>query len=94
VDRLEDCFCGIGTYAMMVAECRWSEASRWSDAETKIAYHDMQRLSAARISGQRFLYIQHPGGKYTITSSMLPSKNAFDEVRQLLSAKIDGARPR
>jgi hypothetical protein len=54
----------------------------------------MQRLSAARISGQRFLYIRHPGGKYTITSSMLPSKHAFDEVRQLLSTKIDGARPR
>src|SRR5258708_37404551 len=67
-------------------------ASRWSHAETEIPYHDMQRLSAARVSGQRFLYIQHPGGKYTITSSMLPSKNAFDEVRRLRSAKSDVAR--
>src|SRR6266581_421134 len=61
-------------------------ASRWSHAETEIPYRDIERLSAARISGQRLLYIQHPGGKYTIGGSMLPSKDAFDEVRQLLSA--------
>lgn len=63
-------------------------ASRWSREEKEIAYRDIASLSEATISGQRFLYVTHTGGKYTITASMLPSKAAFGEVCELLAAKV------
>jgi hypothetical protein len=66
--------------------------SRWSAQEKEIAYRDISALSTAQISGQRFLYITHPGGRYTITASMLPSKAAFAEVCALLEDKVRVAR--
>jgi hypothetical protein len=63
-------------------------ASRWSRDEKEIAYRDIQALSEATISGQRFLYITHAGGKYTVIASMLPSKAAFAEVCELLAARV------
>jgi hypothetical protein len=65
--------------------------SRWSREEKEIAYQDILGLSEATISGQRFLYVTHPGGKYTITASMLPSKAAFSEVCELLAARVQQA---
>jgi hypothetical protein len=64
--------------------------SRFSHDSKEIAYRDISDLSEARVSGQRFLYVVHPGGKYTIVASMLPSKAAFAEVRDLLAAKVGG----
>jgi hypothetical protein len=61
-------------------------ASRWSHAETEIPYHDMQRLSAARISGQRFLYIQHPGGSTRSPPRCCP--------RRMLSTRFASCFPR
>ena len=66
--------------------------SRWSREEKEIAYRDILGLSEATISGQRFLYVTHPGGKYTITASMLPSRAAFAEVCELLAVKAQEAR--
>jgi hypothetical protein len=68
-------------------------ASRWSREEKEIAYRDIQALSSATISGQRFLYITHSGGKHTITASMLPSKAAFEEVCQLLAERVRESLP-
>jgi acyl-coenzyme A synthetase/AMP-(fatty) acid ligase len=63
-------------------------ASQWSRKEKEIAYRDIVALSEATISGQRFLYVAHLGGKHTITASMLPSKAAFVEVCELLAARV------
>lgn len=62
--------------------------SRWSREEMEIAYRDIHELSTVTIGGQRFLYITHQGGKYTVTASLLPSKAAFEEVCELLAAKV------
>jgi len=68
-------------------------ASRWSSVEKQIDYRDIQALSHAQVSGQRFLYVTHSGGQYAITASMLPSKTAFEEVCALLAAKVRALRP-
>ena len=62
--------------------------SRWSHVEKEIAYSDIKELTERTISGQRFLYVTHPGGKYTITAAMLPSRAVFDEVCELLAARV------
>jgi hypothetical protein len=71
-----------GTAAMTVPLSRWSRATK------QIAYRDIQGMSITAVSGQTFLYVHHVGGKYTIVASMLPSQEAFEEVRALLAAKI------
>jgi hypothetical protein len=63
-------------------------ASRWSREEKELAYRDIVALFETTVSGQRFLYITHPGGKYTIDASMLPSKSAFVEMCELLAACV------
>jgi hypothetical protein len=67
-------------------------ASRWSRAEKEIAYRDIASLSKAAVSSQRFLYVKHSGGKYTIAIAMLPSAAAFEEVCDLLATKVRQAR--
>jgi hypothetical protein len=67
-------------------------ASRWSREEKEIAYWDIEGLSTTAVGGQRFLNIQHAGGKHTITASLLPSKAAFDEVCELLAARVREAQ--
>src|SRR5262249_44457522 len=68
-------------------------ASRWSSAEQQIGYRDVQALFIDQVSGQRFLYVTHSGGQYAITASMLPSKAAFEEVCELLAAKVRELQP-
>jgi histidinol phosphatase-like PHP family hydrolase len=63
-----------------------------SREEKEIAYRDISELTEATISGQRFLYIMHPGGEFTIAASMLPSKAAFAEVCELLARRIRESR--
>jgi len=63
-------------------------ASRWSREKKEIAYSDIVALSETTISGQRFLYVTHSGGKHTITASMLPSKAAFAEICEFLAAMV------
>ena len=67
-------------------------ASRWSRDKKEIAYRNIQALSPATLGGQYFLYVMHSGGKYVITASMLTSKAVFEEVRDLLAAKVREAR--
>jgi hypothetical protein len=68
-------------------------ASRWSSAEQQIGYRDIQALSRVQVGGQRFLYVIHSDGTYMITASMLPSKAVFEEVCELLAAKVQALRP-
>src|SRR5262249_49677515 len=37
-------------------------------------------VSGSEVSGQRFLKIVYSGGKFTLTASMLPRKEDFDEI--------------
>jgi hypothetical protein len=62
-------------------------ASRWSRATKTIAYRDIRALTLQTVSGQTFLNVQHTGGKYVIVASMLPSTEAFDEVRSILASQ-------
>ena len=68
-------------------------ASRWSSAEQRIGYRDIQALSRAQVSGQRFLYVIHSDGQYAITAFMLPSTAVFEEVGALLAAKVQALGP-
>ncbi|MBE7463852.1 MAG: hypothetical protein HS116_10135 [Planctomycetes bacterium] len=63
-------------------------ASRWSREEKVIAYQDISALTETVVSGQRFLYVMHPGGRYTIAATLLPSNAAFAEICALLAAKV------
>jgi len=54
----------------------------------QIGYRDIQALSRAQVSGQRFLYVTHSGGQYVITAFMLPSTAVFEEVCALLAARM------
>jgi hypothetical protein len=67
-------------------------ASRWSSKVKEILYQDIRDLSHTSANSQQFLYVLHPHGKYTITASMLPSKEAFEEVRRLLTARMRKAQ--
>lgn len=67
-------------------------ASTWSAEESEIAYRDIRELSVVSGSGQRFLYVTHIGGKRRIAASMLPSKAAFDDIHELLAAKVREAQ--
>lgn len=63
-------------------------ASRWSRAEKEIAYCDIQGLSEGTVNGYWYLYVTHSGGKHTIAAAMLPSKEVFVEVCELLTARV------
>jgi hypothetical protein len=67
-------------------------ASRWSRRTEEIAYADIRDLVTTEVSGQRFLQVVHPGGKYTIVASMLPSRAVFEELGALLEARRRNGR--
>jgi hypothetical protein len=67
-------------------------ASFWSSGEKEIEYQDIQELTPLCASGQRWLYVTHAGGRHTIMGSMLPTAAAFDEICELLAARVREAR--
>lgn len=67
-------------------------AARLPPDVVEIAYGDITGCSFARVNSNRFVHITHPGGTHTVLASMLPSNAVFDEVCQLLVAKVQAAR--
>lgn len=65
-----------------------SSVSSRAVVKQQIGYRDIQALSRAQMSGQRFLYVTHAGGQYVITAFMLPSTAVFEEVCALLAARM------
>ena len=65
-----------------------SSVSSSAVVKQRIGYRDIQALSRAQVSGQRFFYVTHSGGQYAITAFMLPSTAVFEEVCALLAAKM------
>ena len=66
-------------------------ASRWSSATRAIAYRDIRQMTLHRVSGQTFLTLRHTGGKFVVVASMLPSNEAFAEVRAILEERCSAA---
>jgi hypothetical protein len=67
--------------------------SRWSRETQRIEYRSIEALSKTAVYGQQFLYITHPGGKYTLSMAMLPSKAVFAQISELLAARVRQAHP-
>src|SRR5262249_41749175 len=63
-----------------------------SRRERQSIYEEVWDWATATIEAGRVLYITHPGGRYTIEASMLRSDAEFEEVCELLAAKVQGAR--
>jgi hypothetical protein len=66
--------------------------SRWSRETQTIAYRDVRRITMQRVSGQIFLHVHHPRGKFVIVASMLPSSRDFAQVRDLLQERCGGGK--
>jgi hypothetical protein len=58
--------------------------SRWSSEEIAVEYGAITGIEATEVSGEKFLRVTHSEGKFTIVASMLPTRQAYDEVYQLL----------
>jgi hypothetical protein len=67
--------------------------SRWSAEERRVAYRAITGLSRSEAYGQRLLRVSYDGGAIHIVASMLPSREAFEEITALLSERRrSGAR--
>jgi hypothetical protein len=55
-----------------------------------VSFSEITDLNIQSVQKQRFLNIFHRGGKLTISQSMLPDKQAFDELVSLVAARVDG----
>lgn len=64
-------------------------ASRWSSKEIAIPYVCIIDVMETRAKEHRFLKILHSDGEVEISSSMLPTMAAFDEILQILSRHIE-----
>jgi hypothetical protein len=62
----------------------------WSSAEQAIAYQAITGLnvSKSRGPGPRYLYVSHREGRRRIAEASLPSRAAFEEICELLTARV------
>jgi hypothetical protein len=56
-----------------------------------IPYENIETLHVQQVHGQRFLHIHHLGGKLLLVQSLLPSKEAFDELCRSLAERVRGS---
>jgi len=54
-----------------------------------VKYSDITELTMQAVQKQRFLNIIHPGGKLTIPQSMLPNKQAFEDLVKIVSKRTN-----
>ncbi|REJ68342.1 MAG: hypothetical protein DWQ31_08370 [Planctomycetota bacterium] len=67
--------------------------SRWLSGETAIALAEIESLSETDAYGQRFLYIyRYDRMRFTVAASLMPSNDAFDELRDLLRQALERGR--
>lgn len=59
-----------------------------SNLEVDIPFDSIKSLQLQEVQRQRFLHIQHAGGKLSIVQSMLSSKAEFEEICARLSAQV------
>jgi len=65
--------------------------SRWSSEEVPVPFGEILEMSASEVSGQRFLTIAYSSGKFTLTASMLPRKEDFQEICAAVSQGVKAA---
>lgn len=53
-----------------------------------ITYEDIEKVSEVEVSGQRFLYVNAKGIRYTITASLFPDKKIYEEVKNFLVSHL------
>jgi len=67
--------------------------SFWSSKEMAIPYRDVIELRfVADLYGNRALHVTHPGGKFLLDSTLLPTPGTFDEVHALLVERVRAAQ--
>jgi hypothetical protein len=66
--------------------------SPWSSEEVAVNYATITRLSLTPGSGQRVLKVTHAHGQFTIAATLLPTRQAFEEVHELLEERTQQAR--
>jgi hypothetical protein len=60
---------------------------------SRVAYRDLQRVWETEVSGQRFLCFIAAGLKYSIAASMLPDKESYAALKDLLHSRLPHGRP-
>lgn len=54
----------------------------------QIPYDCIETLHVQEVHGQRFLHVHHLGGRLSLVQSLLPSKDAFDELCRMLAVRV------
>lgn len=65
-----------------------------SSLEVDVPFDSIKSLQLQEVQRQRFLHINHAGGKLSIVQSMLSSKAEFEEICALVSARVPRAAGR
>lgn len=55
-----------------------------------LEYSEISDLTMQTVQKQRFFNIIHEGGKLSIPQGMLPNKDDFDELVELVASKVNG----
>lgn len=55
-----------------------------------VKFSEITDVNIQSVQKQQFLNILHRGGKLTIPQSMLPNKQAFEELVSLVAARVEG----
>lgn len=65
----------------------------WSKSDTRIPYSAITGIEIQEVSGQKFAHVRHASGRATITASLLPRKEDFDDVVRLLEERRRACSP-
>lgn len=65
-----------------------SPKSGLSKINVTVSFSDITNVTLQTIQKTRILNIEYPGGKLSIPNSMLPNKQAFEELVSLLQTRI------
>src|SRR5262249_44470415 len=62
----------------------------WTSEEQAIDYQAITQLKVSKSGGlgRRYLYVTHRDGRRRIAEALLPSRAAFEEVCELLTARV------
>ena len=67
-----------------------SPKSGFSKIDVTVDFSDVTNVALQTVQKTKILNIDHPGGRLSIPNSMLPNKQAFEELVSLLQTRING----
>jgi len=84
---------GLTTERMVVisADSLSAPKSGISKRIVSVKFKDIQSLNVQSVQKTRILHIHHAAGRLTIPNSMIPGKTGFDELVNLINARVDQA---